>query len=47
MKCIQENEQEWVFKCPHCGQVNVLTRPEYKQFLRDQVRRERATNQLR
>jgi hypothetical protein len=47
MKCIQENEQEWVFQCAACGQVNVLTRPEYKKFLRDQVKRERAINQLR
>jgi predicted RNA-binding Zn-ribbon protein involved in translation (DUF1610 family) len=47
MKCIQENEQEWVFQCPACGQVNVLTRPEYKRMLRDQVRRERAINALR
>lgn len=47
MKCIQESEQEWVFQCPACNQVNVLTRPEYKKFLRDQVRRERAVNQLR
>lgn len=47
MKCIQESEEEWVFQCTHCGQVNVLTRPEYKKFLRDQVRRERAIHSLR
>ena len=47
MKCISESEQEWVFQCTQCGQVNVLTRPEFKKFLRDQVRRERAINQSR
>ena len=47
MKCISESEQEWVFQCSACGQVNVLTRPEYKKFLRDQVRRERAINESR
>ena len=47
MKCIYESEQEWVFQCPNCGQVNVLTRPEYKKFLREQARRERAINALR
>jgi len=47
MKCIHESAQEWVFQCQACGQVNVLTRPEYKKFLRDQVKRERAINQLR
>lgn len=47
MQCVQESEQEWVFKCPACGQINVLTRPEYKKFLRDQVKRERAINESR
>jgi len=47
MHCIQESEQEWVFRCLSCGQVNILTRPEYRKFLRDQVRRERAINQSR
>jgi len=47
MHCVQESEQEWVFRCLCCGQVNVLTRPEYRRFLREQVKRERAINQLR
>jgi hypothetical protein len=43
MKCMKETEQEWVFMCAGCEQVNVITKPEYKKFLRDQVRRDRAT----
>ena len=43
MKCVQENEEAWVFSCLGCGQVNIITRPEYRQRLRNEVRRDRAS----
>jgi len=44
MRCVQENEQEWVFKCDGCDQVNIITKPEYRKHLREQVQR---TNGIR
>jgi phage FluMu protein Com len=38
---VKESELEWVFKCPGCDQVNIITKPEYRRTLREQVRRER------
>lgn len=39
MRCVKETEMEWVFVCPGCEQVNVITKPEYRQLLRQQVQR--------
>jgi len=41
MWCAKETEQEWVFMCRGCEQVNVITKPEYRKMMRDQVKRER------
>lgn len=41
MKCMKETESEYVFMCPSCEQVNIITKPEYRQSLRQQVNRER------
>jgi hypothetical protein len=41
MRCVKESEQDWVFKCDGCEQVNIITKPGYRQFLREQVQRER------
>lgn len=39
MACIKENAQEWVFMCRACEQVNIITKPEYRRILRQQVKR--------
>jgi len=44
MKCVSENEQEWAFACIGCGQMNIITRPEHRIKLRNEVNRERALN---
>ena len=44
MVCRKETEQDWVFVCPGCEQVNIITKPEYRRFLRQQVQR---TNGIR
>ena len=41
MRCVSENAHEWVFECPACHQVNILTNPQYRAALRELVRRER------
>ena len=38
MKCVEENEKEWVFACISCGQVRILTTPAYRAALRREVR---------
>lgn len=38
MRCVRESESEWVFACPACEQVNIITKPEYRRMLRQQVR---------
>ena len=44
MVCRKETEQDYVFVCPGCEQVNIITKPEYRRFLRQQVQR---TNGIR
>lgn len=44
MKCVKETDEEWVFMCPGCEQVNIITKPEYRRTLRQQVQR---TNGIR
>jgi hypothetical protein len=44
MRCVKESEQDWVFQCPACEQVNIITKPEYRRSLRQQVQR---TNGMR
>lgn len=44
MRCMKESEQEYVFMCPGCEQVNIITKPEYRRALRQQVQR---TNGIR
>jgi hypothetical protein len=44
MRCVKESEQDWVFQCPGCEQVNIITKPEYRKSLREQVQR---TNGIR
>lgn len=39
---MKETEWEWVFMCPGCNQVNIMTKPEYRRALRERVRRERV-----
>ena len=38
MRCVKETAMEWVFACSGCEQVNVITKPEYKRAMREQVR---------
>lgn len=44
MKCVKETDEEWVFMCLGCEQVNIITKPEYRRTLRQQVQR---TNGIR
>jgi hypothetical protein len=44
MRCVKETDLEWVFVCQGCEQVNVITKPEYRKAMREQVRR---TNGIR
>jgi hypothetical protein len=44
MRCVRETVDEWVFRCSGCEQVNIITKPEYRRQLREQVRR---TNGIR
>jgi hypothetical protein len=37
MRCVRETPMEWVFACVGCEQVNVITKPEYKRHMREQV----------
>jgi hypothetical protein len=37
MKCVNETLEEWVFSCIGCGQVRIITRPEYRQKIRREV----------
>jgi hypothetical protein len=37
MNCVKETNEEWVFQCWGCGQVNIVTRPEYRAQLRRQA----------
>lgn len=39
MRFVSESDSEWVFVCPGCEQVNVITKPEYRRSLREQVQR--------
>lgn len=41
MKCVSETESEWVFSCLGCGQVNIMTKPEFRAAMRRQAQHER------
>ena len=44
---MKETEQEYVFMCPGCEQVNVITKPAYRKHLREQVQRTNGVRMFR
>lgn len=39
MKCMNENEKEFLFVCQGCGQAHIISRPEFKKHMREQIQR--------